>query len=109
MGSEGIILRDARRGAAAGIETFLARSVRGLEWLAAAEIETDLGGKIVEVGHREILQQNAAIGMGIGAHTSIALGSEFCQFRNQLARAIEEFLGSIAFQPFFELLEMFWM
>jgi tRNA (guanine6-N2)-methyltransferase len=55
MGSEGIILRDARRGAAAGIETFLARSVRGLEWLAAAEIETDLGGKIVEVGHREII------------------------------------------------------
>src|SRR5713226_4678362 len=37
------------------IETFLARSVRGLEWLAAAEIETNLGGEIVEVGHREII------------------------------------------------------
>jgi tRNA (guanine6-N2)-methyltransferase len=35
--------------------TFLARSVRGLEWLTAAEIETDLGGEIVEVGHREII------------------------------------------------------
>jgi 23S rRNA G2445 N2-methylase RlmL len=55
MRSEEIILRNARRGAAAGGETFLARSVRGLEWLAAAEIETDLGGEIVEVGHREIV------------------------------------------------------
>lgn len=35
--------------------TFLARSVRGLEWLAAAEIETDLSGEIIEVGHREII------------------------------------------------------
>jgi tRNA (guanine6-N2)-methyltransferase len=37
------------------METFWARSVRGLEWLAAAEIDTDLNGEIVEVGHREII------------------------------------------------------
>jgi tRNA (guanine6-N2)-methyltransferase len=55
MTSEGIILRDAKLGAVPAIETFLARSVRGLEWLAAAEIETDLNGEIVEVGHREII------------------------------------------------------
>jgi 23S rRNA G2445 N2-methylase RlmL len=55
MGSEGIILRDARDGAASDMATFLARSVRGLEWLAAAEIETDLSGEIIEVGHREII------------------------------------------------------
>jgi tRNA (guanine6-N2)-methyltransferase len=48
-------LRDAKHGAVPDMVTFLARSVRGLEWLAAAEIETDLGGEIVEVGHREII------------------------------------------------------
>jgi 23S rRNA G2445 N2-methylase RlmL len=36
-------------------ETFLARSIRGLEWLAAAEIEADLDASVLEVGHREIL------------------------------------------------------
>jgi tRNA (guanine6-N2)-methyltransferase len=55
MKSEGIILRDAKQRAVADTEIFLARSVRGLEWLAAAEIETDLGGEIIEVGHREII------------------------------------------------------
>jgi tRNA (guanine6-N2)-methyltransferase len=35
--------------------TFLARSVRGLEWLAAAEIETDLNASLLEIGHREIV------------------------------------------------------
>jgi tRNA (guanine6-N2)-methyltransferase len=48
-------LRDANHDAVPDEETFLARSVRGLEWLAAAEIETDLNGEIVEVGHREII------------------------------------------------------
>jgi tRNA (guanine6-N2)-methyltransferase len=48
-------LRDAKHGAVPEMVTFLARSVRGLEWLTAAEIETDLGGEIVEVGHREII------------------------------------------------------
>jgi len=55
MASEGIILRDAKQGAVPDMVTFLARSVRGLEWLAAAEIETDLSGEIIEVGHREII------------------------------------------------------
>jgi hypothetical protein len=34
-------------------ETFLARSIRGLEWLSAAEIEADLNAAVLEVGHRE--------------------------------------------------------
>jgi tRNA (guanine6-N2)-methyltransferase len=36
-------------------ETFLARSIRGLEWLGAAEIEADLNAFVLEVGHREIV------------------------------------------------------
>lgn len=36
-------------------ETFLARSIRGLEWLGAAEIEADLKAFVLEVGHREIV------------------------------------------------------
>jgi 23S rRNA G2445 N2-methylase RlmL len=47
--------RRANHGAASETQTYLARSVRGLEWLAAAEIDTDLSGEIVEVGHREII------------------------------------------------------
>ena len=35
--------------------TFLARSVRGLEWLCAAEIESDLNASVFEIGHREIV------------------------------------------------------
>jgi tRNA (guanine6-N2)-methyltransferase len=36
-------------------ETFLALSIRGLEWLGAAEIEADLKAFVLEVGHREIV------------------------------------------------------
>jgi tRNA (guanine6-N2)-methyltransferase len=36
-------------------ETFLARSIRGLEWLCAAEIEADLNAFVLEIGHREIV------------------------------------------------------
>lgn len=45
----------AHHDAASEMQTYLARSVRGLEWLAAAEIDTDLNGEIIEVGHREII------------------------------------------------------
>ena len=34
---------------------FLARAVRGLEWLAATEIETDLNASVLEISHREII------------------------------------------------------
>ena len=33
---------------------FLARSIRGLEWVAASEIRGRLGAKITALGHREI-------------------------------------------------------
>jgi len=36
-------------------ETFFARSLRGLEWLSAAEIEVDLDAVVLEVWHREIV------------------------------------------------------
>jgi tRNA (guanine6-N2)-methyltransferase len=36
-------------------ETFLARSIRGLEWLCAAEIEADLNARVLDVRHREIV------------------------------------------------------
>lgn len=35
--------------------TFLARSVRGLEWLGAAEIDSGLNATVLEIGHREII------------------------------------------------------
>jgi tRNA (guanine6-N2)-methyltransferase len=44
-----------RRRAPPHTETFLARSVHGLEWLGAAEIETDLDAAVLDVGHREIV------------------------------------------------------
>jgi len=48
---------------------FLARSVRGLEWLAAAEIESSLNASVLAVGHREITF-NAALDSDV-----LALGS----------------------------------
>jgi 23S rRNA G2445 N2-methylase RlmL len=43
--------------AAPPTEVFLARSIHGLEWLAAAEIETDLNASVRSIGHREITFQ----------------------------------------------------
>ena len=64
---------------------------------------------VMEVRHSQIAQQNAAIGVRVGADPPLALGCQLGQFRHQPAVLIEQLLGLIAFHPAFELLEVFGM
>ena len=62
---------------------------------------------VAEIRHPQVVQQHAAVGMGIRAHASAPLGRKFGQFRFQAALVIEEFLGPIAPQPVFQQFEVF--
>ena len=63
-------------------------------------------GVIAEIGHFQVAEQHAAVGVRVGAHASVAFGGEFGQFGAKAAVLVEQFLGLVAFQPFFELLEV---
>ena len=64
---------------------------------------------VVEVRHAQIAQQNAAVGVRIGAHPPVALRRQFGQFRHEPAIFIEQLLGLVAFHPAFKLLDMIGM
>jgi hypothetical protein len=64
---------------------------------------------VAEIRHPQVAQQHAAVGVGIRAHASFALGRKFGQFRFQAALLIEEFLRPVAPQPLFQQLEVFGM
>jgi hypothetical protein len=59
---------------------------------------------VVEVGHIKIAEQNAAIGMWVGSHPSVALWCQLCQFCIEPAIFIEEFFGLVALHPRFQKL-----
>ncbi len=63
----------------------------------------------VEVGHAQVAQQNAAVGVGIGAHPAVALRRQFSQFRHESPIVIEQLLGLVAFHPAFKQLDMIGM
>ncbi len=65
-----------------------------------------LGGIVAEIGHPQIAQQNASVGVRIRAHAPFALGRQFRQFRFQAALFIEEFLRPVALQPVFQQFEV---
>ncbi len=64
---------------------------------------------VAEIGHPQIAEQNAAVGMGIRPHASFALGRKFGQFRFRATLLIEEFLRPVTPQPNFQQLEVFGM
>ena len=64
---------------------------------------------VVEVRHAQVAQQNAAVGMRIGAHPPVALRRQFGQFRHESAIFIEQFLGLVALHPAFQQLDMIGM
>ena len=64
---------------------------------------------VAEIRHPQVAEQHAAVGVGIRAHASFALGRQFGQFRFQAALLIEEFLRPVAPQPVFQQLEVFGM
>ena len=63
----------------------------------------------VEVRHAQVAQQNAAVGVRIGAHPPVALRRQLGQFRQESAVLIEQLLGLVAFHPAFKLLDMLGM
>ena len=63
----------------------------------------------VEIRHSQVTQQNAAIGVGIGAHTPIAFRRQLGQFRYEPAIFIEQFFGLVALHPAFEQLDVIGM
>ena len=59
-----------------------------------------------EVGQFQGLEQQAAVGHGVGAHAAVALGGQGHQLGEEPAGLVEEFLGAVAAHPGFELLEV---
>ena len=62
-----------------------------------------------EIRHPQVTEQNAAVGVGIRAHASFALGCQFGQFRFEATLRVEQFLRPVAPQPVFQQLQMFGM
>ena len=54
---------------------------------------------VVEVRHAQVAQQNAAVGVGIGAHPPVALRRQLGQFRHESAIFIEQLLRLVALHP----------
>ena len=63
----------------------------------------------VEIRHAQVAQQNAAVGVRIGAHPPVALRCQLGQFRYKTAIFIEQFLGLVALHPAFKLLDVLGM
>jgi hypothetical protein len=55
---------------------------------------------VAEIRYPQVAEQHAAVGAGICAHASFALGLEFGQLRFQGALLVEEILRPIAPQPY---------
>ena len=49
----------------------------------------DLDGVLAKIGHVEIAQKEAAVGVGIGAHSAGAFGGEFGKFGAELSGLVE--------------------
>ena len=69
----------------------------------------NLGRIGAEVGHPEVAEQNAAVGMGIRPHAPIALGGKLGELRLQAALAVKELLRPVAPHPVFQKLEVLGM
>ena len=63
-------------------------------------------GVILEIGHTEVAEEEAAVGVGVGAHAAIAFGGEVGEFGFEFAVVVEEFEWFVALEPLFELCEV---
>jgi len=61
----------------------------------------DIYGVFAEVGHAEVAEKRAAIGMRVGAHSPVARWGQVGEFGQQSALLVEQFFGFIAFHPAF--------
>ena len=77
--------------------------------MASPVTEPGLGtanGVVAEIGHLEVAEELAAVGVGVGAHAALAFGGEFGQLGDELAGPVEEFLGFVALHPLLQQLEV---
>ena len=63
-------------------------------------------GVVAKVRQAEVLQQQAAVRVRVGAHASVAAGRQGCQVRHQPSAGIEQLFGAIAVEPALQLGEM---
>ena len=61
---------------------------------------------ITEIRQAQVLQEKAAVGVGIGAHTALAFRRELGKFGAQFAGFIEQLLWPVASQPVLQNLHM---
>lgn len=71
--------------------------------------EWDINGVLLKIGRAQITQQLAAVGVEVSRNAAVALGGQLLQLGNQGAVLIEQFLGMVAVQPLFNLLQMFFL
>jgi hypothetical protein len=62
-------------------------------------------GVVAEVGQAQVAQQQAAVGVRVGAHAALAFGRQRGQFRDEPPVLVEQFLGPVALHPVFEQLQ----
>ena len=62
----------------------------------------DAHGVIAEIGELEVLEEKAAVGVGVGAHPPLSLGGQLRELRPERAPLVEELLGPIALHPLLE-------
>ncbi len=62
-----------------------------------------------KIGHEQVAQQEATVGVRIGAHPPGALGRKLGQFGDQPPTFVEQLLGLVALHPTFELRNVFGM
>ena len=59
-----------------------------------------------EIRHSQVVQQNPAIGVWVGAHSPVTLGRKLRQFSYQPPGRVKQLLRLVAFHPAFELRDM---
>src|SRR5213075_3070810 len=59
-----------------------------------------------KVRHVQVAEPQSTVGLRVGPHPPLARGREPGQLRTQLPAGIEELIGAVAPQPFFEQLQM---
>ena len=64
---------------------------------------------LAEIRHPQVAEQDAAVGVGIGAHAPVARGRKFGQFRFQAPLLVEQLLRPVAPQPVLQQLEVLGM
>ena len=57
---------------------------------------------VAEVGHLQVPEQEAAVGVRVVAHAAVALRRQLGEFGFELALGVEQFLRLVALHPLFE-------